>query len=172
MARTRWHWLADLVRREADRQHATPAGENVETRPALSDAVQQLGWHADEIIDGLAAVLATTPGKLRQPDPRTAREIDPHRLAVVLGVLLTQRDDGVRAIAGAWLRCPAVAYHLPAITLERWLRQGGPGAALFSGRIAAEGLALLGPDALRRLAAAAADQETRAAAKRWVSRFG
>ena len=157
--RSRWHWLADLV--------DLPRSD----RPALRDALTWLGFSETALVEGIAAILDVTPQRLVAPDDATVARVDPQRLAAVLPRLLDDERAALRSIGERWLSCPAAAYQLPPALVEGWMRSTGTATTLLRARIEREGLALLGGDALRRLAKDATDAAIREAAQRWVARF-
>lgn len=162
-ARSRWHWLADLVVKTAERPDVR--------FDALVDALDGLGYDAGDLVEGIATVLETTPGRLRAPDPQTVVGTQPIALATLLEAMLEVDNPAVGRIAEAWLRCPPVAYQVPAATLERWLVESGAPARIVAPRLVEEGLAMLGPDGLHRVARSTADHQVRQAAERWLSRL-
>jgi hypothetical protein len=97
--------------------------------------------------------------------------VPPDRLGAVLPSLFAHAEQPVRRVAARWLALPVVAYQLPPSLLERWLREGHDAAAPIVDRLALEGLALLGPEALVRLSSAAADPAARHAARAWLERL-
>jgi len=170
-ARARWQWLSDLVAHAEQHSATLPPQDRGQVRPALADALSRLGYSDDGLEHGLAVVLNTTRQALLRPEPGTVGRLDPGKLATVLWALLEQPNPRLRALAETWLQCPAVAYQLPAATLEQWLSLDTRACALLRGRLPREGLAWLGPDPLRRLAASAAHPDTRQAATQWLARF-
>jgi len=169
MGRARWDWLADLVAREAIA--LTHDANDAPRRPALRDAISGLGWRAELLIDGLAEALQIAPHALRRPEPTVVLQTEPARLAAVLSALLDHADPRLLAVAERWLDCREVAYQLPPSTLARWLQSRRAVAERLRDRLPREGLALLGPDRLRRLAEDALDPATRKAAQQWVQRL-
>ena len=169
--RTPWQWLAELVAHAQTHGTALPSEDKGHVRPALADALNRLGYTDAALEHGLAAVLETTPEALHRPDTATVGQLDPGRLATVLSALLEQSNPRLRALAQAWLQCPAVAYQVPAATLELWLSHDTRACALLRDRLPREGLAWLGQAPLRRLAASAAHPATRRAAAQWLARF-
>lgn len=167
MRRARWDWLADLVAREA----IALGRDDTRRRPALRDAITGLGFRAESLIEGLAVALQIAPDALRRPEPAVVLRTEPARLAAVLSALLDHPDAHLVAIAEGWLACREVAYQLPPSTLARWLQSRRAVAERLRDRLPREGLALLGPDRLRRLAEDALDPATREAAQQWVQRL-
>lgn len=167
MRRSQWDWLADLVAREA----IDLGRQDTRRRSALRDALTGLGFRAEPLIEGLAVALQIAPDALRQPEPGVVLQTEPARLAAVLSALLDHPDAHLVAIAERWLECREVAYQLPASTLARWLQSRRAVAERLRDRLPREGLALLGPDRLRRLAEDALDPGTREAARQWVQRL-
>lgn len=164
-ARARWAWLHDLVGRAR-----TEIPDDGGPRPALADALQGMGFSAHALLEGIAAVLEVPSARLRDPDADTIARVDGARLAVLLPPLLDHHAHDVRRVAQRWVSRPALAYQLPRAVLERWLRGTGTMAALIEPRLVDEGLALLGPAALHRLAVVAQRPGIRNAAHGWVAR--
>jgi hypothetical protein len=119
----------------------------------------------------VAAVLGMSEHALAEPNPRTVRQADPGQLGVVLQFLVHHQRAELRSIGERWLQCPAVVYHLDPSTVLVWLESDDRIATLLAPRIADEGLAILGPDAMVRLGRRARPA-ARAAARRWSQRLG
>ena len=160
-----WAWLQDLVGR-ASAQEPTEAGP----RPALADALQTMGFSARAVLEGFAAVLGVSVAEVADPDAATIGRADAAGLSVLLPPLLDHHAHDVRRAAQRWVSCPALAYRLEPTVVEGWLRGAGPMAALLEARLAEEGLAMLGPAALHRLAVVASRPGVREAAQTWLAR--
>lgn len=140
-------------------------------RLALRDALASLGWRGDQLLEGIAVALELTTAQLTAPDTAAIATVDPARLAVILDAVRHHDDPALRQIASVWMRAHDAAYQLPADVVQGWLIADDPLVAPLRPRLEREGLALLGPERLRALAAAAGHAVTRQAAQRWVARF-
>jgi hypothetical protein len=164
-----WDWLHDLVRRELSGATAEDRGTD-----ALHDALIELGHDYGDLVAGVAEVLGIHPTRMAHPDPETIASVDARALAMVLPFLLEHGDPQVQAVGVRWIESPTTLYELPATTLEGWLRQPEPSAVAehVRRRLPAEGLALLGPGGILRLARGDAPEATRAATSAWAARLG
>ncbi len=171
-----WDWLRDLVSRQIDqareaveqvaRDIAPEAGQGVRevmsrlaqepAEPPLERAADRLGLELAQVID---------------PDRSAIARTDRARLGEVLPDLLADPDPEVQTAGARWLALPATAYELDPAQVEAWLAGDGPAAQQLADRIPREGLALVGPEALGRLARDATMPEIKDAAKRWVDRL-
>jgi hypothetical protein len=140
-------------------------------RDALRDALARLGLAPDALIDGVAAALGIAPLELCTPTPATVGRVEGEDLAVLLPLLLEHPFDELRTIGARWLAEPAVLYHVPADAGERWILSSPSLAERLAPRLADEGLAWLGPDALHRVAIHGCTPEVREAASRWTASF-
>lgn len=165
--RGRWDWLRELVQRQRPGLPALAAGR----RDALRDALARLGLAPDALIDGVAAALGIAPLELCTPGPATLGRVDGEDLAVLLPLLADHPFAELRTIGRRWLDEPAVVYHVPSDTAESWLESSPMLADRLASRIADEGLAWLGPEALQRLARVGCTASVREAASRWVASF-
>lgn len=169
--RGRWDWLRELVQRERA-VHVARGGQPARgRRDALRDALARLGLAPDALIDGVAAALGIAPLELCTPTPATVGRVEGEDLATLLPLLLEHASDELRTIGARWLAEPAVLYHVPADASEQWLVGSTDIAERLAARLADEGLAWLGPDALRRLALHGCTPEVRDVATRWVDSF-
>jgi hypothetical protein len=170
--RGRWDWLYDLVHRRLARPDADATRDDAESSPtdALRDALSRLGLSPDSVIEGVASVLGLTPHALEEPEARTVRRTDPEQLAVLLPFLVRHDQAQIRRIGERWLRCPPVAYQLPQRALVHWLETDDEISAIVAPRLRAEGLAMLGPDALLRLSRTG-HPRVKDAAKTWSHRL-
>ena len=162
-----WDWLHDLVRREL-----TGHSDDERPTPALHDALVDLGHDYEDLVAGIAEVLEIHPARMAHPDPDTIAAIDPRTLAIVLPFLLEHPDPQVRAVGTRWIESPTTLYELPPTVLEQWLRGDDRAAHQVRARLPDEGLALLGPGPILRLARGDAPEATRAAAAAWARRLG
>lgn len=179
-----WDWLRELVHR----QLAKPAGEpssNDEhahdsgARPldphgaaaSLREALERLGLAPEAVLEGIASILELSPEQLAEPTPETLRELEPELLAILLPVWLEHDAEPLRAIGRRWLALPNTLYELDVAVVERWASKPGPLAQALAPRLEREGLALLGPEALGRLAHRAEDVSVRGTAAAWRERL-
>lgn len=160
-SRDRWDWLRELV------VHPRVTASS----PAVRDAICRLGLPVAQIVEGVAAVLELPAHRVAAADPEAIARVDGHRLATLLPALAAHDHPGVRDLAERWLRVPATAYQIPPAILEAWLAGDGPCAAVLASRLRDEGLALLAPPALERLAARAVRPAVREAAAHWLERL-
>jgi hypothetical protein len=167
MARRRWDWLRDLVAR----QRAETAASPTRSPAALHDAIARLGLSDATIVDGLAATLGLDRVQVSTPDERALALAVPEDLALLLPPLCDHPSTRLRELARAWLALPSLIYYVPIDRAERWLADHPAIAELLVPRIAGEGLAWLGPEALARLATMGATPDVRAAASRWRDRL-
>ncbi len=171
-----WDWLRDLVSRQLDQAReaveqvardiapdAEDAVREVMSRlsqepgePPLQRAARRLGMELELVIDPDAAAIARTDRSL---------------LGEVLPDLLADADPQVQTAGARWLAIPATAYELDPAQIEAWLAEDGPAAQQLADRLAREGLALIGPEALGRLARDAVLPEVKDAAQVWVQRL-
>jgi hypothetical protein len=168
--RGRWDWLYDLVHKRL--AQAEPPEAVTRSGSALEDALTRIGLSPDAIVEGLAAVLGLSPHGLRHPEPRVIHRTDPAELSILLPFLVHHDDAEIRAIGQRWMGCPSAVYQLPLHVLQHWLETDRNVAGLVGPRLRAEGLALLGPDALVRLHRTGCTPEIREAARTWVQRLG
>jgi hypothetical protein len=170
--RGRWDWLYELVHRRLAARAEEPEGDESESSPtdALRDALSRLGLSPDAVVEGVASVLGLTPHALEHPEARTVRRTDPDQLSVLLPFLVHHEHAHIREIGERWLTCPPVAYQLPPKSLLRWLETDARIGDLLGPRLDAEGLAMLGPDALLRLSRTG-HGPVKSAAKAWSHRL-
>lgn len=169
--RGRWDWLYDLVRRGL-----RPAPADDESLPvpgnALRDALSQLGLSPEAITEGVATVLELAPHRLREPDAATVARVDPDELGVLLPFLVEHTEAEIREIGERWMACPGAAFQLPRPLVERWLAERGRMGDLLATRVRADGVALLGPDALLRLSKGSCRPQVCRDAAHWLTRLG
>lgn len=166
-----WDWLRDLVDRglEAATGHTAPTGG---AHTAVTDALGDLGLRADEVLDGVATVLGLDSERVRNPTGVDAARVDMERLAVLLPQLVGHADPDLRDVGLRWLALPTVIHGLPPATLEAWLMRDGILAKTLAPHLERKGLALLGPDGLRRVAAQTSSPTVREPASEWAARLG
>ena len=159
----RWAWFDALVTRCVDVTPLRPSA-------ALADAVLDLGLSPRQLAAAVGSVLGVAGSQVATPSPHDVARVDGRKLAVLAGPLLQHRTQRVRAIAEAWLATPAAAYQIPRDTLADWLVDDAPPARLLLDRLPREGLALLGPDAVRRVGTEA-PRAVRDAIGPWTTRL-
>ncbi len=167
MARRRWDWLRELVARQRADTAAAPA----RTPDALHDAIARLGLGDGTIVDGLAATLGLDREQVGDPDDAALARAVPEDLAMLLPPLCEHSSPQLRALAERWLALPSTIYAVPIDRAERWLADHPAIAELLAPRVAGEGLAWLGPEALARLSSTGATASVRAAAMTWRDRL-
>ncbi len=173
--RRQWDWLRDLLARgraRASQQYALTTGGRVGSRvDALRDALGQLGLRDAALIDGVADALQLRVEEFRAPVPATLMKVVAEDLAQLLPLLVEHRSAGIAAIGRTWLQLPEIIYAIASDQCERWLCDSAAVGALLHARVRREGLAWLGPDALRRLVDRGAHAEVRGAARQWCDRL-
>jgi hypothetical protein len=160
-SRGRWDWLRELV------THPRVTASSV----AVGDAICRLGLPPAQIVEGVAFVLDLPPARVEEADPEAVARVDGRRLATLLPALALHEHRAVRELADRWLHAPATAYQIPPAILEAWLAGDGPCVGALASRLRHEGLALLPPRALQRLADRAVRPAVRAAAAEWLERL-
>jgi hypothetical protein len=160
----RWGWFDALVLRSTQDDLVAPSA-------ALSDAILWLGLRPTQLRSAIGAALGVPGSRVATPDPRDVARVDGRRLAALAPPLLGHDSPEIRGLAERWLTAPAAAYQIPEPTLEAWLRKPGPCGDLLHARLADEGLALLSPDALGRLAHDSCRGPVRAVARMWIDRL-
>lgn len=169
--RGEWAWLRELVKQQLDAGEHDGATSTDDRAQTLARTLERLGMEPETVERGVAQLLGIDPAALRKPDAATVAACDRVQLAVLLPFLLAHPDDRLRQIGERWLALPATAYELEAPTVESWLADDGPLARGLVSRIEREGLALVGTDALRRLAEGARRDDVRASAEQWIGRL-
>ena len=174
-----WDWLRELV----DRQLAQPAtasasGEGADVSETeddaairLRDSLARLGLEPTAVVEGIATILELDEDRVREPSPETLRALAPELLTMILPVWIEHESEELQTIGARWLALPATPYELDASVLERWVAKPGALARALAPRLEDEGLALLGPEGLGRLAKTAADPAVRGCAERWRVRL-
>lgn len=166
-----WDWLRELVERGITGD-ASAAADAPDHHGALRDALTRLGLGKDELIEGVAEVLEIHPVRFENPDPETIAGVDREQLATLLPYLLEHSDAAVRDIGSRWLDSPTTVFELPQQVVVGWLLEDGVAARRLAPRLRREGLALLGPDGLSRLARDAANPRVKDGARAWIQRMG
>jgi hypothetical protein len=177
-----WDWLRELVHRQLQKGSAR-AGESDEhehepapldphgAAASLREAVEQLGLEPDAVLEGIATILEIDPAQLREPSEATLRALEPGLLALLLPLWLEHESEQLRAVGQRWLALHSTLYEIDTAVLERWLGGTGPLVDAVAPRLEREGLALLGPEGLLRLAHKAVDARVKAIAERWRDRL-
>jgi hypothetical protein len=182
-ARGPWDWLRELVDRQL---HRGPPGAEAETEDradphaaeakagasdALRESLERLGLEPDAVLEGLSTILELDIDTLRHPTPELLADLEPELLAMLLPVWLEHDSEDLRAIGRRWLALPNTPYELDLDLLERWASGEGRLAEALAERLEHEGLAMLGPEALGRLAHTAANARVKQIAERWRERL-
>lgn len=167
-----WDWLRDLI-------HRGLSGETVRNEPdepgahqAIRDALSRLGLHTSELVEGIADVLGLHPVRFENPDPQTVAGVDREHLEVLLPLLLEHTDPALRGIGERWLANPTTVFELRGEIVLGWLERDCAASRMLAPRLAREGLALLGPDGLSRVAVTSKSARARDNARVWVRRLG
>jgi hypothetical protein len=171
-SRGTWDWLRELVRRGLPQAEGERDDEAARARQALHDALCRLGLRTHEVIEGIADVLGVHPTRLTTPDPETIASVDREHIGALLPFLLEHDDAELRTIGERWLTSPTTAFELGRDVLVRWLERDGPASRVLAPRLPRDGLSLLGPDELARLASTSESARVRQNARVWVSRLG
>lgn len=179
--RGNWDWLRELVDRQLER--ASAAAEQADAEASddergpehaalrLREAIERLDLEPDALLEGIATILELKLEDLREPGPATLAAVDPEVLAMLLPVWLEHDAADLQEVGRRWLALPAMPYELDQALVARWAEAEGALARALAGRIEREGLALLGPEALQRLAHAAKEPRLRELAVSWRERL-
>ncbi|HLT38271.1 MAG TPA: hypothetical protein VK034_18425 [Enhygromyxa sp.] len=172
-----WDWLRELVHRQL---HKPAAGETSDVfepqdphgaAASLREALAQLGLEPEAVLEGIASILEIDPEQLAEPSEATIRKLEPELLALLLPVWLEHESEQLREIGRCWLALHSTIYEIDVAVLERWLGGEGQLAAAIAPRLEREGLALLGPEGLARLAHKAGDRRIKNIAESWRERL-
>lgn len=173
-----WDWLRELVHRQlhkpAESSDHAPTHEPIDPHGAaasLREAVERLGLEPAAVLEGIATILELDPQQLAEPSEATLRALEPELLALLLPVWLEHDSEQLRAVGRRWLALHSTLYEIDAAVLERWLSGEGRLVDAVAPRLAREGLALLGPEGLARLAHKAADAKVKGIAQTWRDRL-
>lgn len=168
--RQRWDWLRELLAR-GRAQLAIPERTSRGRREALRDAFERLGLDDRSLIEGVATVLGLSVATLTAPGPQALAATTADDLALVLPLLLEHRSPAIRNVAHAWFAMPEAIYAVASDQAERWLVDSAAVGDVLAPRLETEGLAWIGPEGLRRVAATAASPRAREAAGNWCMRL-
>lgn len=138
---------------------------------SLREALERLGLEPEAVLEGIATILEIDLEQLCAPTNQTLRGLEPELLAMLLPVWLEHESPQLRAVGQCWLELPATPYEVDAAVLERWACGAGPLAEAVAPRLEREGLALLGPEGLARIAHKATDPRIKASADAWRERL-
>lgn len=174
-----WDWLRDLVARQLERRDTHAEGEQADASPhqahaavaSLRESLDRLGLEPGALIEGIATILELDQQQLREPTAASLRELEPELLEMLLPVWIEHESEQLREVGKRWLALPATPYELDVALLERWAGGEGPLATALAPRLEREGLALLGPEALIRLAHTAKDPRSKIITTRWRERL-
>lgn len=137
---------------------------------ALRHALRELGFSRKALLEGLASQLGLNATQLREPDRAAVKACRRDRLGSLIPELVSHPDARLAAVGHAWLAAPGMLYELDPKVIERWLCEDEALARLLEPRLQSEGLALVGVDALKRLARTA-PSSTRQVAADWIARL-
>lgn len=178
-----WDWLRDLVQRQlarpghSDDPHARQWNEPHTTRTpqgaasALREALERLGLPSAMLLEGIATIVDMDVAELRSPTSASMAKIDLELLAMLLPFWLEHEAHELQVVGRRWLALPNVIYEFERELIESWLVQDGAIAKALAGRLDREGLALLGPEGIGRVAHRAREAEVREAVERWRARL-
>lgn len=164
---------ASESRSDPDAPTATDAARpDTGVHPLLDAALAGVGGDVSALLEGFARTLEIETEQLETPTPKVLATLDPDALGEILDALAEAESPRLRACFRAWMDLPTTAYELDAERLEGWLEQGRLPAQRLAGRLPSEGLALLGPASLERLARRSRSPRVRAFCQGWARRFG
>jgi hypothetical protein len=182
-ARGPWDWLRELVQRQLSRPSAsddprarawsephtthTPQG----AAAALREALDRLGLQPAALLEGIATIVDMKLDELRSPTPASVAKIELELLAMLLPFWLEHEAAELVEVGRRWLALPNVIYEFDRELVESWLIGEGAMARALVGRLDREGLALLGPEGIARVAHRARKADVRAGAERWRARL-
>ena len=186
-ARGPWDWLRELVDRQLARagsgakqgeagegnrrEQGEDAGEDPSPAVSLRDALEHLGLEPDKLIAGIATALELETAELREPTLATLRKLEPEALVLLLPFWLEHESAKLRRIGHRWLELGPTLYEVDVEVVEGWAAGPGLLATAIGDRLEREGLALLGPEGLARLAHKAMEPRTRSLAASWQTRL-
>jgi hypothetical protein len=182
-ARGPWDWLRDLVQRQLSRpvQSEDPRARQwsephtVHTphgaAAALREALDRLGLQPAALLEGIAALVDMNLDELRSPTAASVRKIDVELLAMLLPFLLEHQAEELIEVGRRWVALPNTIYEFDRELIESWLTGEGAMARVLLSRLDREGLALLGPEGIGRVAQRARKADVRASAERWRVRL-
>jgi hypothetical protein len=173
-----WDWLRELVQRQLQKP-ATSADESGQAATldshgaaaSLREALERLGLAPEAVLEGISTIVGVELALLREPNDATRRALEPELLAMLLPVWLEHPTEQLQAVGRRWLALHATIYEIDPSVIERWLSGEGRLAEAVAARLEREGLALLGPEGLARLAHKATDDHIKAIAESWRDRL-
>jgi len=168
--RQRWDWLRELLAR-GRAQLSIPERSSRTRHEALRDALERLGIDDRSLIEGVATVLGLSVATFASPARAALATTVGDDLALVLPLLVEHGSPAIRAVGQAWFAVPETIYAVASDQAERWLVDSPTTADLLATRIDREGLAWLGPEALRRLVTSGATVRVREIASLWCERL-
>lgn len=176
-----WDWLRELVHRQLNKPAASdepPEHHDGEealdahgAAASLREALDRLGLEPEAVLEGISSILEIDLVALSDPNTTTLRALEPELLAMLLPVWLEHESEQLRGVGQRWLAIPATLYEIDKAVLERWASGEGRLAEAIAARLDREGLALLGPEGLARLAHKARDPRVKSIAERWRERL-
>ncbi len=178
-----WDWLRDLVQRQlarpgqSDDPHARRWSEPHTTQTpqgaaaALREALERLGLQPAALLEGIAAIVDMNLAELRSPTPASVAKIDLELLAMLLPFWVEHEAPELQTVGRRWLALPNAIYEFERELVESWLIHEGTLARELLARLDREGLALLGPEGVVRVAQRARLSDVRASAERWRTRL-
>lgn len=178
-----WDWLRDLVQRQLSRpSHSDDPRARAWSEPhtthtpqgaaaALREALDRLGLQPAALLEGIAVLVEMNVAELRSPTPASVAKIDLELLAMLLPFWLEHEAEELLEVGRQWLALPHVIYEFDRDLVESWLVGEGAMTRALVGRLDREGLALLGPEGIGRVAQRARKADVRASAERWRTRL-
>ena len=123
------------------------------------------------MLEGLSTILEVEEHSLREPTLEFVAKLEPELLAMLLPLWVEHEARELREIGQRWLALPTTPYELDAAVLERWAAGDTRMASALAPRLEREALALLGPEAIGRLAHTASNPSVKLIASRWHARL-
>jgi hypothetical protein len=155
--RQEWAWLGALL--------------DTSSQPsALRHALRELGFSRRVLLGGLASQLDLSAEAFWRAKPESFLRCQKGRLGTLVPELIQHPDAQLAELGQRWLANPDVVYEIDPRIVEAWLSRDTELARALEPMLEREGLALLGPQALRRLAREA-PPSTRLLAAEWVARL-